>query len=807
MKLFKKTLAATALFACGICIDAIGVNYVPAAAGSADWNTSSSWSPAGIPGASDNVTITAGSTITLAAAANCNNLTVNGTISYLANIILNVKGNYVVSATGSETGIGIMQFAAPGTTISVAAGSGSQVRYAFTGTRTILAGSVISKLGCTPSFSSLSVTTNLGSFVFGTVISHSTAKFINGTSATLDIRKNGFFAGSTLDCSANNNTVILNYGAGNVPLTIAGANNGYYNLTIATSAGTKTILQDLLVRKNLTLGSTLTFNSNNFNITVNGNWSSSATFVASAGKSVTFSGTTSQTVSNTSGTTTFKRLVINNTAGVTLTSGTYNLNEVLTVSNGTFNTGGRPFTMTSTAAQTARIAPIAGTGAIAGNFTIQRFITARDTTWADLSSPVQSTTFNDWDNELPAVSYTDNPPNDYASAATYDEMADAYVPVTSSGTSLNAGQGFEVFLSGDYSYANFPATTLTTVGVPNQGDFDLSSSVSNTVQGWNLVGNPFASSISWSSVYTASGGAGSGMYDYFEMYDYTIADWNGYTSASGQEIGSTQGFWVYGLAGPMTLIIPESAKTTSSNSSLKAGERMQPYFTLKLSSTTSKAAHIFKVSAEGDGIDALDSKDIPFHKSINATTPEMYTMLEGKKINIFSFNSANENYSIPLRTKVSVAGKYRLDPAGYSFIPEYTCVKLLDKQSGEVIDLNDGNGYCFMADPNDNPDRFTLVLSKDSNCKSSVASSTPSLSNEVEILPNATGNTINFSYTEAANTNISVINMLGQNITETMSVNALDQSVNITLPEGFNGMYIVKVESAKGAVTKKFVKK
>jgi hypothetical protein len=809
MKNLTRILATIVAITFGMSYHAYATSYTSAGAGPADWNTASSWTPAGIPTASDNVTISTGHTITIGAAGTCLGLTVNGTLNFTANIVLSIHGNYIVNAGGTESGtVGNLSFYTPGTTITTLGTISNATRYYFYSSRTIAAGSVLTKV-TTPIITGGSlVITNKGNFTVSGITAHSTSTFVNGSGATLTVKLNGFMSAGKFNASAVPNTVVLAYGAGTFSVPKTQLASGYYNLTINTSTGTKSMSEDLIVAGNLTIGSSMTFNTNNFNLTVKGNWTNGSTFVASAGKTITLSGTTAQSVSNTTGTTTLKRLTINNTAGVTLTSGTYILDEVLTVSNGTFNTGGRPFTMTSTATQTARIAPITGTGAIAGNFTIQRFITARDTTYADFSSPVQSTTFNDWDNELPAISYSYSPPYQYASASTYDEMADAYVPVTSSGTSLNPGQGFEVFLAGDFSYSSLPATTMNSIGVPNQGDFDLSSQVSNTVQGWNLVGNPFASSISWSSVYTASGGAASGMYDYIEMYDYTIADWNGYTSADGIEIGATQGFWVYGLSGPMTLIIPESSKTTTSNSSIKAPARVQPYFTLKMSSPNSNAAHIFKVAASVNGVDGLDNNDLPFRKSLNAATPEMYTLVDGKKINICSFNSSNDNYSIALRTKVSAAGKYRIDPAGYEFIPEYTCVKLLDKQSGEVIDLNDGNGYCFMASPTDNPDRFILMLSKDNNCKSAVATAqTEDFGNEIEILPNANGNTVHFNLAETTSSNISVVNMLGQNITETISVNALDQSLNIALPEDFAGMYIVRVESAKGAVTKKFVKK
>lgn len=815
MKNFTKSLIAICISTMGITINAFSVNYISAGAGPAAWNVSTSWLPNGIPTANDNVTINVGHTITNnSLTTNCKDLTIQGTLSGTSPMILNIKGNYTISAGGIETGTGSIIFiaGAAGRTISGPGTFSTGIRYTFgTGSNLTINSNVTIVKTFINGIQNTTVT-NLGNVTFNnTVNTNSGATWINSTNSFLALLNSGFMsaAGTFFTANAIGNTVRLKYAAGNIPITTS----GYYNLFLAgTASGTKTLLSNTIVANNLTMNSNNNLNSNNFNISVGGNWLNSATFTASTGKTVTFNGTVAQTVSNTIGTTTLKELTINNNAGVTLTTGTYILDEVLTITNGTFNTGGRPFTMTSTAVRTARIAPITGTGAIAGNFTIQRFITGRDTSYADLASPVQSSTFLDWDNELPAISYTPSVTGSaQSSASIYDEGLDTYLSVTSSGTSLNAGQGFEVFLSGGFSYTNFPATTMTTVGVPNQGDFDLSGSISNNVQGWNLVGNPFASSILWSSIYSASGSAGSGLYDYIEMYDYTIGDWNGYTSADAIEVGATQGFWVYGLPGnvPVTLLIPETSKTTASNSSIKSSTKLQPFFNLKITNVNNSFAHNFKISSSGDALDGLDAKDIPFRKSINKTTPSLYSFVEGKKININNFNSSNDNYSMPLRTETAIAGNYTIEASGFDFISDYTCIKLEDKLLNKTVDLTSENVYSFTMEPTDNVDRFIIHFSKDSNCKafSDNSSIANNFANEVSILPTAQGNVINFNLSETTNTKISVVNILGQTLVDVISIDANTQSLNVSLPEGYSGMYIVKVESSKGAITKKFVKK
>lgn len=807
MKLFTKTLPLiSALMLISFC--SFGVSYVSAAAGPASWNVATTWTPNGIPTSSDDVTIAAGHTVkVMSTGCLCRNLTVIGTLNLTSNT-LGIRGNYTVS--GSETGGASILFNSTTTsTITITGSVSSSSGYSFNTNVVLASGSIIKGTS-----GSAAVTlaigktfTNNGTCTWGTFTGKTGSTFINAANATLSLRNAGFMTLGTFTANATGNSVNLLYTTGAVPNTSA----GYYNLSLTSStSGTKTLGANTIVAHNLTMNANNSLNSNNFNLTVGGNWVNNATFTASAGKTVTFNGTTAQTVSNTVGTTTFKNLAIDNTNGVTLTTGTYVLDETLTISNGTFNTGGRPFTMTSTATATARIAPITGTGAIAGNFTIQRFISARDTTFADLSSPVQSTTFNDWDNELPAISYTTAEPSIEPTQFTYDEPSDAYVPVSSAGTILTPGQGFEVFLAGDFSYSNFPATTITSVGVPNQGDQDLSGLVSDAgVNGWNLVGNPFASSVSWSAIYAASGGAASGLFDYIEMYDYTIGDWADVTAAN--EIPSTQGFWVYSdFSAQPTLIIPETAKMATGTFNIRSANSVSPYFTLKLANLDRPFAHVFKVASTSDASDGLDKKDIPFHASPSKATPAMYCLIDGKKMNINTFNASNETYSLPLVTAVTVAGNYKIEANGFDFISDYTCVQLEDRLLNKMIDLKAQNVYAFSMNTTDNQERFVLHFNKDgNNCKSMIASNslTSDFAHQIEILPSAEGNTIFFNLSETENTTITVTNMLGQTITESISVAANNQQVNVNLPVGYSGMYLVKVESSKGSVTKKFVRK
>lgn len=582
----------------------------------------------------------------------------------------------------------------------------------------------------------------------------------------------------------------------------------YHNLISAGSAA-KTLSGNIIVNNDITITGNLDVSASNYSISVNRNWINNGTFSAQNG-AVIFNGSAAQTLSG-SGSTTFNRLDMNNTAGgVSLASGTYILNSVINPLNGNFNTNGQSFTMVSDASKTARIGQVAATASLSGNFIVQRYITARDTSFADLCSPVQSSTFADWDNELPALSYIHTPPSALASAFTYDESADVYVPITSAGAPLTEGQGFEVFLSGDYTYASLPNTTMDVIGVPNQGDKNLSTLISNNVQGWNLVGNPFASNISWANVYTASGGAASGLYDFIEMYDYTIGDWNGYTSADGIEIGSAQGFWVYGLplASPLTLIIPESSKTATSNSSIKAPTKTQPYFTLKIGSNANNFSHTFKIDAKVGASDNLDEKDIPYRPSPNKATPTLYSTIEGTKINLNTFNLENDIYSLPLVVKVNSVGNYKISAAGFEYMDEYKCIQLEDRLKNTFINLTSQSTYEFEMFKPEYEKRFVLHFNKNGDCRQSTPSEDISyFDNSVEVLATQYGNILNFNYAELTQTSIALVNLLGQDIIEKRNLLVGSQSETIPLPDDFKGIYFVRISSDKGMIVKKFFKK
>jgi hypothetical protein len=267
--------------------------------------------------------------------------------------------------------------------------------------------------------------------------------------------------------------------------------------------------------------------------------------------------------------------------------------------NGTLNTNGH-LTLSSTAGGTASLGT--SSGSINGNVTVERYIpNSGRRAWQLLTAPVSGTTINASWQEGAVPGSVNNPNPGYGTLITgytqhtaanatnngYDfwsAIANSSSSIRSYAGSLNSGgswvsisniKGMDIstypayllFVRGDRSvYAadgGTTATTLRATGIPNQGTQSIMLWGSN-IQGFTLVGNPFACTIDFDKILTrhsdklkpqfwrwdAKAGAVYGNYTLVRKDNgsyYTIPSPftnTGNSSFSGQYIESGQGFFV-----------------------------------------------------------------------------------------------------------------------------------------------------------------------------------------------------------------------------------------------------------------------
>jgi hypothetical protein len=381
-------------------------------AGPGNWNLPATWVGGVPPGAGDNVIIRNGHTVTLSDVRACNNLTINqggtlqiGGANFSVNGTTNISGTLSDNTnTGTDNFIGQVTISATGVWNTTTVTTNNLLRFsngiqnnntAANSFQTGFAGFVtnnqtISGTGAilfngNVRIETTVVVTNINSStvtIIGTIdrlFAGDTPTWINGNGSTLVYNNSGvpFASSGTLNASTASNTVIYGRGGNQLIYAKAGSNT-YYHL-ITSNSGIKTLQGNISVNGDLTIGSgtTLDVSVSNFSIDLKGNWTNSntGTFTFRTG-TVTFSGTSGQSISRSNGET-FYNLTLSNSAGLTLSNGNVTVNNILNMMSGNINTGAYRLTLGTSTANNGSLTHTSGT--IIGEF--QRWLSNTGTSY------------------------------------------------------------------------------------------------------------------------------------------------------------------------------------------------------------------------------------------------------------------------------------------------------------------------------------------------------------------------------------------------------------------------------------------
>lgn len=580
---------------------------------------------------------------------------------------------------------------------------------------------------------------------------------------------NGLFNGSATNClvgSASSNLSILAntsfVGGLYFDQTTPGTTNNIATFTINRSGQTVLLGNNLVVSTtlNLTLGKlalgsgTLTLNGN-----TSGN-SASNCFVGDGGVSssliINGSGAFNSLYFDQSagGTTNkIKNLTINRTSSTITLANSLELSGTLTLSNGTFATGGN-LKITSDVNGTGRIPEITGTGAITGNVTVERYIPSSQRRWRFMSSNVSGTTLADWKNEIyvtgPGTGNTvgttnsngfDATTSNAASVYYYDETAigsknNGWTSASSTSMALTSGKGYRVFVRGDRSDLGRlsgtnntqNAVTLNLTGTLNTGNITMPVSYTNNGSsvddGWNLLGNPYACQYDWNPFWDAGNSGYSGTN--YTNIDPTVYVWDATTntylsfnaasntgSMDNGIIASGQSFFVKATAASPTMTFKEQFKSA-----------ITPHQMFKTGSTASDELRVRMF------LDTFDYDEFVL-KFISSSTnlDDMYDIVKwiNPTVNISSYGSDNINHTVDCRPMISTRDTIFMNVSGvvgtYKFIfhqlptvgGKYYFLHDLYLSTFTLIGLNDE--YTFSLDTNAGsygPGRFRIYVNNSS---------------------------------------------------------------------------------------------
>jgi autotransporter-associated beta strand protein len=392
------------------------------------------------------------------------------------------------------------------------------------------------------------------------------------------------------------------------------------------------------------------------------------------------------------------------------------------------------------------------------------------------------------------------------------EVGKGYYLQASNG-SASAGNITLTFSGG--SLNNSPTASPMTIS-------GLSRTAGQGFEGFNLVANPYPSYLDWDAV-TKTDVGNTMWYRTFNstnntmVFDTYVAGTNGIgTNLNGAGVSNLippmQSFWVRVNAnanpslnntGSLGLSNSMRAHFTSINGStagLKSTSNERDLFLrMNLLQANKKDQIIVYVNETAtNGFDVLDGE-----KMMQAGMPQFYTSAAGKKITINGLNSAKKQQSLPITMELPTTGVH-------SFVIEDLeisngLVWLEDKQEEIMQALEPGTVYEFYANSGINAERFVLHFQLIDN-------TTPiNIYNEVNGSANFSGKgasvhaesagvvVIKLPATTEGITDIQIRDAAGR-LVYTGSTNTLETSVQL---EQANGIYYVTLNSASGVEVRK----
>jgi hypothetical protein len=539
-----------------------------------------------------------------------------------------------------------------------------------------------------------------------------------------------------------------------------------------------------------------TFNPGTGTVNFKNAYTNSSTFMYSAGTIVFNSAAAQSLIDNSTTGSLFNNVTFMGGGTKTMSttgSGKFSVSStgILTMGTSTTLATGNLLTLNSDATGSANVAAITSPSAITGNVNVQRYITGNSSLtyrgYRLLSSPVQvgatgnynltylkgsgsyltgagGTTggFDAGSNPTIYLYRQDMVPTTVFNAGNYRAVTAISPALTTvdGPASMPVGNGFLYFYRGNNGTVatTVPGNlTFSSTGALNQGKItvnlwfysagnpsfagpnNLSYSTTSgtaTVEGFNLVGNPYASSIDWHTAY--NGTATTGIYAFnidqtIYIYDATTKNYDTYLNTSSSAGSGTngltnvipngQGFFVHAQNGNAQLIFNESAKVNTQvtngaglllNAKLPSAV-VDQHLRLQLAKDSinkDETILIFNNAASTDYVQSEDALYLTGAGILNLSNTS--TNNKALAISQIPFPKQSQTQTIiPLNVSAANTGAYKFSLTEALNIPALFDVWLMDAYTRDSLDMKHNPVYNFNVSADTataGAKRFTLVI-------------------------------------------------------------------------------------------------
>jgi hypothetical protein len=525
--------------------------------------------------------------------------------------------------------------------------------------------------------------------------------------------------------------------------------------------------------------------------------------------------------------------------------GSVSVSGVVTLSNANSNlvvgsTGN--VTLLSNASGSASIASIPSGASVNGNVTVQRYLNGTGDGWFLLGGTTVGANLAQWADDMYLAAGTSLGGTQgvmpvgiqHSTIFRYDESNHNVsldtvqkrgwrVPLA--GEDLGSGKGFRVYLT---SY-NTSTRTIENVGTVHQGNFNYPSITRNeftdcqpnsspaTVpcteenRGWNLLANPYPSSVNWdaASGWTKPGGMLNGFYRWNSASNgygvYTGGSYVGAGPAPANPnlIPSGQGFFVKLQSGASAaLSMNENAKVNTQATFLRTATSATSALKMEMRSASNSAssylAELRFAEGAADGMDA--QLDAPYFPSAGFS----FAMPVGnEQLILNTMAPLSETRIIPMNVNAA-AGSYVFNFSGIQSFPAQTSVLIRDNVYGIAQDIRTQPQFAFSMNAGESASgRFELIVSPEIVTASSLTRSAGAL----KVYPNPVNGsevTVELTGNSSASAVIQLTDLLGK-LAFIRNAELSNGKFVINTSGLAKGVYNLKVRSGAGSWNQRVV--
>ena len=254
--------------------------------------------------------------------------------------------------------------------------------------------------------------------------------------------------------------------------------------------------------------------------------------------------------------------------------------------------------------------------------------------------------------------------------------------------------------------------TYSITGQLNNGTYSPTVAYSGAGFGYNLVPNPYPSTIDWNA---ASGWTKTNITGTIWGFNSTLGNygsWTGSAATNGMSryIPVGQGFFVMANASSPVLTMNNSVRLINTTAFLKSGEIVPNV--LNLTASGNDGQDEIAVQFADDATSGYDSKYDAAKFYGDKTVPQLssYTADDASLLSISGLPAGQTSTIVPLHLDMDYKGDLTFTAKGIESFNE-TSIQLEDKQLAQMIDLNINPVYTFNHTPTDALDRFVLHFS------------------------------------------------------------------------------------------------